>query len=500
MQSRTAAMSGAALLGAALIGGCSVLPRERPTPPELPTSWDESPAPATTPAPPADPAWWRGFGDPLLDQLVQEALADGPSLKIAAARVREARALSRQTLTAYLPDFTARGSGQYTEAVDGPPLVGSVQGFFSGGGRPSLEDSQLVGSYGPQVSWEIPLFQRIEAAALGAGANIRQARADFRGTEIALAADTAESYVALRAAQNRSAALAEAAGLQSRLADILDVAAKAGFAAEADAADARRLAESLKARLPDAEIAARAARNNLSLLRGRAPGTEPAPMAAALAAPANVPALRLSGAFIAPADLVRARPDVAEAEAAALLAAADVGIARSDLLPQLSLSGGLSIADNITGTSLSERIVQIQATPVASVPIFGWGRRLSAAGVRKARFEQSLVRYEQTVNAAVGEAGEALAALAQGDSRLAAARAAETAATKTANGIAASYEAGIASLADRLRSDQQLIDARLARIEAESAQARAAITVYRAFAGAPFAPTTAAATPAAPGG
>jgi len=89
------------------------------------------------------------------------------------------------------------------------------------------------------------------------------------------------------------------------------------------------------------------------------------------------------------------------------------------------------------------------------------------------------------VTQAVQEASNALVGLAEGERRLVAARAAETAAEETARGIRASYQAGIASLSDRLRADQQLIDARLTRIQAEAQQARASVATFRAFAGGP---------------
>jgi outer membrane protein TolC len=96
-----------------------------------------------------------------------------------------------------------------------------------------------------------------------------------------------------------------------------------------------------------------------------------------------------------------------------------------------------------------------------------------------------LIQYRQTVISAVGEASNALTALEQGRQRLASARRAEEAAEATARGSRAAYDAGIQSLADRLQSDQQLIVARQARINAEQAQASAAIATYRAFGGGP---------------
>jgi multidrug efflux system outer membrane protein len=185
---------------------------------------------------------------------------------------------------------------------------------------------------------------------------------------------------------------------------------------------------------------------------------------------------------------LRLRPDVAQAEAQVVVQAAALGVARSDLLPQINLTGELVIADNLIGGQLSERTIQAQAAPSLSVPLFDWGRRMAVVRQRDAQFEQALVQYEQTVNQAAGEAERSLAALSLAQDRLASARRAEDAAAATARGARAAFEAGIQSLTDRLRADQQLIDAETARIEAEANAARAAIEVYRAFGGSPPAP------------
>jgi outer membrane protein, multidrug efflux system len=476
-------MMGVAVAGLAL-AGCTTMPKEKPTAPPLPAEWSDLPTQADAKS---LIDWWKGFNDPFLNQLVDEALREGPNARIAALRVQEARALSRATFADFAPQLNAGARANYQRSEDGPPLVGSFQSFVTGGGsnRIITEKEQASGNYGPQISWEIPLFQRIEAAAKGSRANIAAAEADARGAQATLAADVASAYVDYRAAQNRRTALIEAAQSAEQLATILETSAKAGITADADAADARRLAESVKARTPQAEIEIRRAYGVLALLRGRAPGVETQTTVTAFEQNGPVPSYPLSAAPLAPADLLRARPDLAAAEARALLAAADLGIARVDMLPRLSLTGTLGIADNLIGSGLPERLAQTEATASLTAPLFAWGKLRANVKVRESRFQQALINYQASVNQASAEASGALLSLKQGDAVLAAAKAAEAAAEKTAKGVRASFGAGIASLADRLRAEQQLIDARLIRLDAEAAQARAAIGVYRAFGGAP---------------
>jgi outer membrane protein, multidrug efflux system len=467
-------VSGAALLSALLLTACSTMPDRRAETPPLPTAWVDAPVGADVEI----TDWWRGFQDPALEQLVTEALANGPSVQLAASRVEEARGLSRSTITAYLPELSLIGRGQYTQALEGD--ISNIPNAPGAG-----ETEQMTGAYGAQVSWEIPLFARIQASRVGARASNAIALADLRAARVALAADVAQAYVDLRAANNSRIALGKSVAVADRLAFILDASADAGLTPEASAADARRLAESARARLPGLVIEARRAENVLAVLRGITPGTESEEVRANLAAEFPVPSLPLTEAPAAPADLLRLRPDVARAEAQTLLAAATLADARADMMPQLNLTGSILTSDNLIGTSLPGSGTQVQAVPLITIPLFDWGARAGRSMQRRAQFDQALIQYRQTVTQAVAEASNALVALDQGRLRLASARSAEEAASATAIGARAAYEAGIQSLADRLRVEQNLIDASLTRIDAEAAQASAAIATYRAFGGGP---------------
>lgn len=458
----------AALAGALAAAGCATMPSERAEAPPLPAAWRDAPQGAEQPV----TGWWRSFNDPALNQLVDEALADGPSVQLAVSRVREARALSYSTITQYLPQLQATGSGQYSRIVEGAVPVGT-------------EREQMSGSYGAQVTWEVPLFS-FGATAQGARANSQSALADLRGARVSLVADVAQAYVDLRAAQASHAALQRSVQTADELAQILDTSYRAGIASEADAANARRLAEATRARLPGLVIEQRRAENVLAVLRGRAPGTESEATRAAMGvANAPVPHLELAAAPAAPADLIRLRPDVARAEAQTLLAAAQLGAARADLLPHINLTGAITTTDALIGNPSGAGLTLATGAPFISMPLFDWGQRFAVSRQRDAQFDQSLITYRQTVTQAVAEASNALVALDQGRLRLNSARTAEQAAETTARGSRAAYSAGIQSLQDRLQVEQQLIDSTVTRINAEAQQASAAIATYRAFGGGP---------------
>jgi NodT family efflux transporter outer membrane factor (OMF) lipoprotein len=467
-----------AVASLSLLAGCSTLPTQRPETAALPAGWQGVKA---APDEAALTGWWRAFQDPLLDQLVDEALTDGGGVRQALLRVKEARANSWLAVTPFLPQIDGALQAQGQRVLDGPELVGSFQSFAQGGAI-RRERTQVAGGPGVRVRWEVPLFARIEATTFGGRATEAFNAADVTGVRAAVVADVAEAYVGLRAAQNRRQALKETIDAATRLADILERGADAGVIAPADAADARRLAETARARSPDLDIAIIQARNALAILRAKAPGTDEL---AGLETIGATPSLPITAAPAAPADLVRLRPDIRLAEARALIAAADLGAARADLMPQINLTGSIGATRNIIGGQLPEAITALEMQPVISIPLFDWGQRQMAVAIRDSRFEQALLAYRDSVNAAVGEAQLALTQMTAGSDRLSAARQAEAAAERTARGVRASQEAGIASVADRLRAEQQWVDARLQRITAEEAQARAAISVYRAFGGGP---------------
>src|SRR5690606_8528820 len=198
---------------------------------------------------------------------------------------------------------------------------------------------------------------------------------------------------------------------------------------------ARRAAATTRTRIPGIIIEARRAENVLAVLRGVAPGAEAESIRAALAqANAPVPHLELAAAPAAPADLLRLRPDVARAEAQTLLAAANVSDARNALLPQINLTGSITVSDAMIGDPTGVGATIGSATPFISIPLFDWGARFATIRQRDAQFDQALIQYRQTVTQAVAEASNALVALDQGRLRLDAANEAEEAANVTARG------------------------------------------------------------------
>ncbi|MET0545905.1 MAG: TolC family protein [Caulobacterales bacterium] len=423
---------------------------------------------------PADlSVWWTAFDDPLLNKVVDESFAQNITLQQAVLRVREARALGRQTIAGVLPTLDAVGSVTSTEALDGPGLVNSTGGF---------DDRQTTAVYGPSAIWEVPLFGRIQAAGVGYKGTILAATAAARGTRATLAADAAQAYVDLRAAQSRAQLLDQSATALESIRAANQKQVDAGILSTGDFARTQSLAANARARAETAQAVLRRALDRVAVLRGIAPGTDA--LEAELAKTAPVPNFTAGAPRSTPANLLRARPDIAQAEAAALQQAALVGVARNDLLPQLTLGGQINIYDTVSGQPFSGGGTQGVLNAAVSMPLWDWGSRLANVTVQKSRFKSAMLGYRDTVNNAVAEAQGALATFARTQRAADLARESEAAAFRRDNAQAALYRVGISSLNDRLDATNDLITARLDRTAAEADAAAAAIAVYRAFGGA----------------
>lgn len=463
-----AALTGA-FLAAASVAGC-LSPKVEPITGPVAENFAE---PDSVIAPADLAVWWRAFDDPLMNQVVDEAFAQNITLKQAVLRVREARALGRQTIAGVLPTLDAKGSASSTEALRGQELFSSERG---------LEPKQAYYSFGPSASWEVPLFGQIQTAAVGYRGTIRAATAAARGARAALAAEAAQAYVDLRTAQARADLLDQSARALEAIRAANQKQVDAGILAKGDFARTVSLASNARARAEVAKAAVRTSLDRLAVLRGMAPSTDP--LEAELAKPAPAPIFKSGAPRSTPANLLRARPDIAQAEGEALQASAQVGAARNALLPQLNIGGQINVLDNITGSALPGDQTQAALSATVSLPLFDWGSRLANVSVQKSRFESSMLAYRDTVNKAVAEAQGALTTFARTQDAAILSREAEAAAIDRDNAQAALYRVGISSLNDRLDATNDLITARLDRATADADAAASAIAVYRAFGGA----------------
>jgi NodT family efflux transporter outer membrane factor (OMF) lipoprotein len=473
------ALLGLAILTLSAVGGCAGVGSigiPGMGPPKVASQGNDVPAAfRDAPPPPAgeSAAWWARFSDPVLDGLVREALTESLSVQVANQRLVEARSTGRATIAGFAPRINGSISTDTDYAIDGPKL-------FNAAGGP--EDRQTNQTSAVRTTWEVPLFGRVSSALAGSRAGVKGAQADIEAAKIAVIGDIAAAYVDLRNAQLSVAYLQEDLVRADKLAAIASARATAGLVSLSEASQAQTQAANVRERLPDAILRMRATLDRLAILRGVMPGSLDTRLALTpdFAFKSDAPAIDAI-----PANFVRRRLDVSRAEQDAILAAAQVGVSRSELYPSVSITGTVTSLVSLAGGAFGADISRGNVSPAINIPLFDLGQRRATLRTSNARFQQALLQYRSTTLSAVAEGQAALTSYDQSRNRAGAALDAEKAAQTRQTATISAYEAGIVSFRERLEAERDFSSARQNRLSSQAQFSDAAIGLYRAFAGSP---------------
>jgi outer membrane protein, multidrug efflux system len=479
-----------ALAAAAVAGlgsGCAVGPNFKAPKPEVPIAWNATSAAArhdqrsevTTAA--ANRTWWTSFGDPELTSLIERAAADNLDAKAAVLRLAEARAQRRVVQAALWPSLSANSSYATYRVSETTPTgvvysqVGKNQ-QLTGFTIPNPYDQYQLGY---DASWEVDLFGRVRRSVEAAKADAQAAADDRAAVQVAVLGDVGRAYADLRGAQaRRRSVLAEVAAEQD-LASLVGQRRRADLAADADVERAAAALAAAEAQLPPLERQIAEDINQLSLLIAREPGTLKAELSTDAALP-PLPALVPVGL---PADLVRRRPDVREAEDRLHGATARVGVAVGDLFPRVTLGaqGGYQSAKLSLLTNWASRF--LTAGPTIELPVFDAGQRLASLKIADLRMREAALDYRRAVLTALNEADNAIEAYLTEQARRDAL--ARIVAANAANLTLArqQHASGLASRADVLSAERVLLQNERQLDDSTAAASVDLIGVYRALGG-----------------
>jgi outer membrane protein TolC len=187
-----------------------------------------------------------------------------------------------------------------------------------------------------------------------------------------------------------------------------------------------------------------------------------------------------------PADLLRARPDIRRAELAVVGAAAELGVARADLWPRLTLGGGLTVTGTAVGASLlspAGPILSAVGGPSLSIPLFDWGARRAAVEARGARLGEASLAYRQAVLEAAEEVEAALATLGAEGARAERLELAEASARRALRSAEALYRQGLVSALDLIQAEGDLLRAGVELAGAREGEALAVVALHKALVG-----------------
>lgn len=381
------------LLAAALLAGCAASPE----PVAAPTEVAEARWSTATTTVRAGAEWWKAFGDPALSELIVRALRENPDLTVAAARVREARAVVAVANADLLPRLDAQ-------------LAQQAQRISAETGRnfPGMPRRSDVTAAGVQLSWEIDLWNRAGSLADASLAEARAAGYSEASARVALSAEVARGWFAVRSARETLACLeAEFAAQMEELA-LTERRFRAGLVDGDPVSAAKLLAAQAKAAEADGRRRLHALENALRVLVGTAPGFELPATALDPAGPALLAAAMPDFGSGVPSELLLTRPDLRAAEQQVDAAVAREGAARADYYPRLTLMGDAGWQADPASRLGRGSSGFWSLTPSLSLPVFD-GHRIDANNAAaQARFDVARANYRKAVLNAFREVDDAL--------------------------------------------------------------------------------------------
>jgi NodT family efflux transporter outer membrane factor (OMF) lipoprotein len=402
--------------------------------------------------------WWLRLNDPLLSELIDEALKASLDLRSAQARLREARARSAVASADLYPNVTASASASRNHAND------RTNNLFR---------------TGFDADWELDVFGGVRRSVEAARADTEASRASLLNTQVSLVAETALNYVEVRTLQTRLRIARDNLASQTETLQLTSWRAQAGLVSSQDVDQARSNREQTRARIPGLETSMAEAEYRLDLLLGKAPGT----LHGRLAAPGELPWVPMEIAVGIPADALRQRPDVQSAERRLAAETARVGVAEAARYPSFKLSSSIGL-EALTMSALGNSSAATWSLLGGiTAPIFNAGKLRNQVVIQDAVREQAEVAYEQAVLTALQDVENALVAFSRTrESSEALASAAESA-RNAAQAARQRYGAGLIDFQSVLDTERTVLSVEDSLASTRSDRVLALIRLYKALGG-----------------
>jgi multidrug efflux system outer membrane protein len=396
-----------AVLGIAGAGGCVVGPNYHPSPPSAQAAWISPMAQGLTDKASGLASWWASFNDVELDSLIQRATQSNLDLRVAEARLRQARAVRGGSAADLLPTFDATGSAARARQSQNQPFFGALAL------PPNFPFEYSVYQAGFDASWELDLFGGKRRALEAATADWEGAIEARNDTMVSLLAEVGRNYVELRGTQQRLRIARRDLTLQEEAWQLTRARLEGGVTTELDVTRAAALLAGTQAVIPPLETAERAAMYGLAVLLGQPPGD----LVTELSAPALLPPAPTEIPIGLPSDLLRRRPDVRRAERQLAAETARIGVAKSDWFPKVSLTGDVG-QESVSISKWFEPGSRFWSIgPNLKWRALDFGRVRAEVRAQTAVQEAALATYQKAVLVSLQEAENAIVAYAQEQGR-----------------------------------------------------------------------------------
>jgi multidrug efflux system outer membrane protein len=414
----------------------------------------------------ANTIWWKQFGDPVLDRLIDTALANNQSVKVAAANVEQAAGVLTQTRSAYYPQVGYGATAERARSAE-TPLTSAVPGYPN----PQSAYQALL-----TATWELDLWGRIRRLSESALANALAAEDARRGVVLSLVASVATSYLQLRGLDEQLVIAKRTRDTYGESVKLYALQLKYGQTSQMTVSQAQSQYETAAAQIPQIESQIAQTENALSVLLGRNPG----PIArgksiyelAVPAIPAGVPS-----------QLLERRPDLMQAEQQLVAANAQIGAAQALYFPTISLTGALGTASTdlsnlFTGPA---RVWNFAGQVVG--PIFTFGAVSGQVAQAEAAQQAALANYRLAIQNAFADVNNALVANAKLKEQLAAQERLVAALKDYARLAKLQYDGGYTAYSTVLQAEQTLFPAELTLAAVRASVFTSAANTYKAMGG-----------------
>ena len=417
----------------------------------------------------ADQGWWQLYQDPTLQSLIREALDNNLDVRIAAARVDQARALLGSTRLQQLPEVSASAEGLRArtsryQLIPGEPAISNV---FSADGS---------------LSYELDFWGKYRRATEAARAGLLASESSRQDVMAGLVASVATAYFTLLALDEQLTITQRTVATRQKFVDLTQAQHERGTVSGLDVASAQAQLAVAQANVPDLQRQIGIAEDQLSVLLGRNPDAILRNPSGQLNSTSEAGVAPVPPAGL-PSSLLERRPDLREAEQNLVAANANVGVAKANLFPSITITAA--------GGNESSALSQLFSGPARSwsfganllQPLLSPQRNLYQLDLADAQKRQALLQYQQSIQSAFREVSDALIAR-QKYAELQVAQQAQVDAQRKADGIAlARYRIGYASYFDVINADRDLFTAELSLSAARLNTVLSLVQLYRAAGG-----------------
>ncbi len=462
-------------------------------------AWVESSATSGKSQSAADILWWKAFRDPVLNELIEIAYKNNPTLQIAGVKILKARAelngsignlfpqqqgVSGGTSYYYLPP--QEGGNSLSQFQPGTPLGQALSQQLSNNNNgngiqlgPNLFTNQLLFS----ASWEIDFWGKYRRQVQSDKASFLSSVAAYDNALVSLIGDVANSYVNIRTTQAQIRVNQENVEVQKESLRIAEARFEAGQTSQLDVEQAKTELAQTQAQIPGLENTLRQTKNGLAVQLGVPPNEVDR-----LLKPGRLPSPPARLAAGIPHDLLRRRPDVRQAGLEAASQSAKIGVQVANLLPAFSLNGTFGYSSNNIGDNSLADLFNWQNSIVQSagsftMPIFNYGRLINKVRVQDASFQEAVLNYQNVVLTAQKEVENGLSAFKYSKQSTAFLETAVTSAKKSTSLSLDQYKAGQTDFTTVLNALQQQLSVENSLIGAQGDVMLGLVSAYRALGG-----------------